>query len=126
MKIEFLADGSEDCPLIRMYEYRVGEIEKLRQACRDLADGRITEFVLHDQPWVEPIGGCRFVWRASKKNIGVKLPTPGTEFVLQYADEAWREVEGKLEPFAADDCRGFNWLGWQGDVDVLISHNGQW
>ena len=29
MKIEFLAGGAEACPLIRLFEYRPGEVEQL-------------------------------------------------------------------------------------------------
>ena len=59
MKIEFLATGAAKCPLIRLYEYGPTEVEQLRQAARDLADRRINEFVLHDQPWVQSVAGCR-------------------------------------------------------------------
>ena len=53
------------------------------------------------------------------------LPAPGLPFVLAFSDEAWREVEGKLAPFA-DGSGGFNWLTNEGDVNVLISESGQW
>lgn len=126
MKIEFLADGAADCPLIRMYDYRTDEIKMLCQVCRDLAEGRTREFALHDQPWVEPLAGCRFSWRANEKNVGVKRPSHGSEFVLLYNDEAWREVEAKLQEFTGEYSGGYNWLTHQGDVNVLISRDGGW
>jgi hypothetical protein len=125
MKLEFLFEGSSDCPLVRLYDYRPGEVEQLRQACRDLADGRIREFVLHDQPWIEPVVGCQFIWQINEKDIGVKLPARGNPLVLLFSVEAWLEVEGKLLPFTKDS-KGFNWLTNEGDVNVLISPNGTW
>jgi hypothetical protein len=47
-------------------------------------------------------------------------------FVLEYSNEAWREVEGKLSHFVEPTPNGFNWLTTEGDVDVLISTDGNW
>jgi hypothetical protein len=126
MKIEFLADGAEDCPLIRIYDYRVEEIEILRQACRELAAGRIAEYRLHEQPWVDAMDGCRFTWRTGSKKFGVQRQSSRNEFVLENSEDGWRGVEGLLEPFATASTGGFQWLTSQGDVNVLISRSGTW
>jgi hypothetical protein len=127
MKIEFLPDGAEACPLIRLYDFRPAEVRTLCEVCIDLAEGCRSDFALHDQLWVESIGACRFFWCANDKNFGVKLPRDGKEFVLLLSGEAWREVEGKLQSFAGDwTFGGFNWLTNEGDVEVLISHSGGW
>lgn len=125
MKIEFLAEGSPDCPLIRIFQFQPGEVEALRTACRELAEGNRTEFALHEQPWIEAVGGCAFVWKAGTKDIGVSLPRAGDPFVFVFSDEGWREVEDKLLPFAHSSF-GFNWLTDGGDVEVLISNDGYW
>ena len=108
-----------------MFQYRPSEIEALCTACRELAEGQRKEFVLHQQPWVEPVGGCTFVWQLAPRDIGVRLPQSGDAFVLALSSEAWREVEGKLMPFA-ERSDGFNWLTTDGDVEVLISNTGGW
>ncbi len=126
MKIEFLADGRADCPLIRLFEFELADIEKLRAACHDLAERRIDEFVLHDQPWVTSVGGCRFVWCARAHDVGVMLPSSGAPFVLEFSDEGWREIEDKLLPFLWTSQNRFNWLTNEGDVEVLFSHSGTW
>jgi hypothetical protein len=125
MKIEFMDQGADVCPLVRLFDYRPAEVNRLRQACNDLADGRLKEFALHDQPWVEPIAGSRFYWRAALKDFGVRMPSQGEPLVLEYSGEAWREVEEKLAPFA-ESANGFNWLTMEGDVRVLISMDGDW
>ena len=128
MKIEFLADGAEDCPLIRMYDYRLEDIRLMQQMCRDLAAKTIEEIRLHDQSWIEPVNSCRFIWRTDKKNLGVRRPPDDYEFVLEYNEEGWHELDGLLEPFAKPFSGGFQWLTQQGDVNVLISANvdGTW
>jgi hypothetical protein len=108
-----------------MFQFQPNEVEALRAVCRDLAEGTRTEFALHQQTWVEPIGGCSFIWRSGAKNIGVRLPRPGDPFVFIFSEEGWREVESKLLPFTRSSV-GFNWLTNEGDVEVLITSDGCW
>jgi hypothetical protein len=126
MKLEFLAEGSAECPLIRLFEFEPHEVTALRQACSDLAEGRLIEFAVSDQSWAQPINSCRFIWRASKKDIGVRLPTPDQPSVLECSKEAWREIKGKLSQFIEPHPDAFNWLSTEGDVKVLISTDGKW
>lgn len=125
MKIEFHPEGSPDCPLIRIFHFQPEEVEALRTACRELAYGKRTEFALHEQPWIDAVGSCAFIWKAGTKDIGVRLPQAGDPFVFNFSDEGWHEVEDKLLPFA-ESSRGFNWLTSEGDVRVLISNDGRW
>jgi hypothetical protein len=126
MKIEYLADGADRCPLVRLFDFLPDEVNKLRRMCNELADGRAIEFALHEESWIQPVDGCRFYWRIGQHDVGVTLPVSDTELVLVYSSEVWREVEGKVSQFV--DCRTgcFNWLTMEGDVDVLISMDGTW
>jgi hypothetical protein len=125
MKIEFLAEGADACPLIRLFDFQTSEVKDLRTACRQLASGRIAEFALHEQPWIESVEGCRLLWRAGPKDKGIALPQAGSVFVLEYSSEGWRDVSGLLRPFLGD-IDGFNWLTDRGDVELLISRDGKW
>ena len=124
MKIELLPTGAEECPLIRLFHFRRDEVEWLRQACRQLADGG-PAIALHEQPWVESVGGCRLVLRAAADDVGVTVPPLTHDFVLTLSSEGWREVKVKLRPFRSGTS-GFNWLTDEGDVRVLFSQSGQW
>jgi hypothetical protein len=126
MKIEYLDGSRSPLPLVRLFDFRPDEVNALRQVCNDLADGKLTEFSVHEQPWARQVNGCRFLWRAAQKDIGVPLPSPGEPFVLEYSDEAWREVEEKLLQFVEPRPNTFNWLTTEGDVEVLISMDGKW
>lgn len=108
-----------------MFQFQPDEVEALRAICRELAEGKRTECALHEQPWVQPIGDCAFIWKAGAKDIGVRLPAPGDAFVFIFSGQGWREVEDKLLPFARSSP-GFNWLTDGGDVEVLISNDGCW
>jgi hypothetical protein len=54
------------------------------------------------------------------------VPATHQPLVLEYSDEAWREVEGKLSQFVQPRCGTFNWLTMEGEVSVLISQDGKW
>ena len=125
MKIEFLASGAEECPLIRLFEFQMSEVKQLREVCLALAEDEITEFALHDQRWVNSISNCQFVWRMGSKDTGVMRPNEDEPFVLELSQEAWREVADKLLPFVEGRV-GFNWLTNEGDVEVLSSYDGKW
>ena len=126
MKIEYLDGNPWPLPLVKLLDFHVYAVNELRQAWNDLAGGRLTEFAVSDQPWARAINGCRFLWRASKKDVGVRAPRPGQPLMLEYSDEAWREVEGKLSHFVEQRPNTFNWLTMEGDVEVLISMDGKW
>lgn len=122
-KLEYLHEGSQDCPLIRLYDYGHTDVVALRDLCLSLAEGRLREVPLEDQAWVSAIGGCRLILRASRFNPGVrKAEEP---FVMEYADEGWLEVADKLDSLAAGSD-GYQWLTNEGDVNVLISQDGHW
>ena len=125
MKIEYISEGPVDCPLLRLFDYWMDEIEQLRLISLDLAEGRTTELALHDQPWIDPVAGCRFIWRIDTKDIGVRMPENDAPFVLAFSDEAWREAADKLLPFAQGSS-GHNWLTNEGEVNVLITWDGLW
>jgi hypothetical protein len=126
MKIEYLDGDRPPLPLVRLFDFRPEEVVTLCEACNDLAVGRTFEFAVHEQPWAQPVNGCRFVWRASKKDVGVLVPSSHQPLVLEYSHEAWREMEGKLSQFVEPNPRTFNWLTMEGDVEVLISVDGTW
>ncbi|HET9678423.1 MAG TPA: hypothetical protein VFP21_13075, partial [Solirubrobacterales bacterium] len=67
MKIEYLEGDEPLLPLVRLFDFRPEEVNALVNACNDLAEGRTSEFAVNEQAWVQPVHGCRFLWRASKK-----------------------------------------------------------
>ena len=58
MKLEFLPDGSADCPLLRLYDFTPSEARQFHDAIAGLASGSKDHVDVHDLCAVKPIGGC--------------------------------------------------------------------
>jgi hypothetical protein len=56
MKVEYLADGSNACPLIRLYECNQSEVRHLRELVSELATGIRQSVSLEDVAWAVPVG----------------------------------------------------------------------
>ena len=125
IQLEYLHDGSEDCPLIRLFGYEGSDVLSLRDLCLALAAGRVAEAALDQSEFVCALEGCRLVLRAGRSNRGVRTPKPGEPFVMECSDEGWLEVAEQVASFV--DCSGgHQWLTEEGDINVLISRNGLW
>jgi hypothetical protein len=59
VKLEYLGDGSDDCPLIRLYEFDRAEAMWLREIFDSLANGSRQHLSLHDEVKIEAVGGCQ-------------------------------------------------------------------
>jgi hypothetical protein len=125
MKLEFLPDGSDDCPLVRLYDFAPHEAAGLVSAALDLASGRQRVTAVHDWPGVEAIDGCRLLLRSGPRDRGlVRLAAPA-DFECVLTPATWDDVAGLTEPFIAG-CGGFRWLSEIGDARWLISGSGHW
>jgi hypothetical protein len=125
MKVEYLADGSNECPLIRLYEYNQPEVRRLKELVGELASGVRQSISLQDEAWAVPIGGCRLSLRRGSRDIGVHQ-LARLDFECMLSSAGWSNVEGLLDPFCDSNTDGFQWLTHDGKVSLLISQNGQW
>ena len=57
MKVEHLASGSDDCPLIRLYDFNPVEAQWLRQITASLVTGDRHLVVLTEEKWVIAVDG---------------------------------------------------------------------
>lgn len=123
--LEYLHEGDQHCPLIRLYDYDPSDVVALGDLCLALADGRSRKVSLDSQAWVRAIVGCQLVMLTGDSNRGVRTGRAENQFVMEYATEGWLEIAEKLSPFAAGSG-GYQWLTNEGDVNVLISRDGYW
>ena len=124
MKLEFLPDGSDDCPLVRLYDFSPVEVADLAAAISGLAEGRTTTCPVHALTGVEPVNGCRLTLRVGWRDQGmVQLPGPA-DFNCVLTPDTWANVAGLTEPFVAGST-GFQWLAG-GDARWLLSGDGHW
>ena len=125
MKLEYVPDGSPDCPLIRLYEFDQSEARQLRRLVKSLVTGDRQDVALQNEVWVEQVGSCCLNLRPGNRDQGVHQ-VQGLKFECVLSPNGWSNVEGLLEPFCESNTAGFQWLTRDGRVALLISQSGQW
>jgi hypothetical protein len=125
VKLEYMPDGSTDCPLIRLYEFDQLEVRRLRQLVKSLVSGDLQDVALQNEVWVEPVGGCGLNLRRGTRDQGIRQSRT-LQFECVLTPDGWTNVEGLLEPFCESQTSGFRWLTHDGRIALLISRNGQW
>jgi len=125
MKLEYLSEGSPDCPLIRLYRFTQEEALRLRAIVNELSNGHLQYLALHIQPGIEPIDECQLLMKRDKLDQGIVQRAP-RRFECVLSEAGWRDVSLLLEPFCETDTRGFQWLVEKGPISLLISAKGTW
>jgi hypothetical protein len=126
MKLEYLADGSPDCPLIRLYDFTGPEVAQLLTAVSSLASGATERVDVHRLPFVEAVGGCQLALVRRSWDQAIIRGRGLWEFECGFTPETWDNVAGLVEPIA-DGADGFQWLaGSPGEAALLLSASGQW
>jgi hypothetical protein len=124
MKLEYLADGSADCPLIRLYDFNAIDAQRLREAFRSLAYGSRQVLPLHDEWWMEPVEGCQLTLRSGPRDLGVVQRLP-MRFDCVLSVEAWRSTVDLAERFCESaDGADPQWLTRHGEISLLLSPSG--
>ena len=128
MKLEYVANGSPDCPLIRLYDFDPAEARQFLASVTTLASGMAERIEVHNLPFVESLGGCRLsLVRRSWDQAMLRMPRP-SEFECGFTAGTWNNVAGLVTPFA-EGASGFQWLARvPGEVALLLSASatGQW
>jgi hypothetical protein len=126
MKLEFLAGGSPDCPLIRLYAFDQPEALRFKDLISALAVGATSNISLHEQSWIDPVDGGTLEMILGKRDQGVKQ-VGASRFECVLSEEGWADVAFLLEPFCAEEHpTGYQWLDERGKISLLISPNGSW
>ena len=58
MELEYIHEGSSDCPLIRLFNFQTTEINNLHLMVSGLAEGKRDSIVLNELAFVDSIEGC--------------------------------------------------------------------
>jgi hypothetical protein len=125
VRLEYLSDGSPDCPLIRLFDFAPAEAAWLGSAMTDLATGRAERVAVHELAFIEPVGGCELVLSVRAWHQGV-VRVGAAAFECGLPASAWANVAGLVEPFAAGSG-GYQWLSVvPGEASLLLSVSGQW
>lgn len=123
--MEFVGEGSPDCPLIRLYDFSSTEAQRLLQIVLGLAGKANTVVSFHAEPGIQPIGRCELTLRRADASPGVR-ELDGMKFEWVFSDGGWLDVAGLIQPFCQEGAPRFQWLSRIGKISVLLSHDGKW
>ncbi len=129
MRIEFIPDGAEDTPLIRLFGVDQKPLAVLMAALSALAEGR------RDSVALETFGGFKalnatLILSVGPKNLGIRLPADGRGFEWIASRDAFGDAALLVESLLAPPKGGFQWLLggdgamlWQqiGEVGLVVS-----
>ncbi len=125
MRLQYLPDGSPDCPLIRIFDFTPSEARQFASVLSDLAAERISRVGFHELPGVLSSDGCELVLCLCKWDSAVRRIGPKT-FECGFTAGTWDNIAGLIKPFIAG-AGGFQWLaGVPGEAALLLSLSGQW
>jgi hypothetical protein len=127
MKIEFLPNGSSDCPLIRIYDFDRTAACQLQDVILSFVSHGTRSFAFHELPFMESVGDCCLIGKLGNHEEGVFADAKNpNSFVWILAEEGWKDVTGLIEPFCKSDANGFQWLNCRKGIPVLFSPTGKW
>jgi len=127
MRLDFIADGCGEAPLIRIFEFSADEVRQLHAAFLQMSDGLTEKFALHEQNWITTISNCELWLVFDKKDDKGVQKSGATTFVCTYSQEGWLGLADKTAPFIDGRKSGhYNWLTNEGDIEFLLSPDGRW
>jgi hypothetical protein len=128
MRIEFLPDGSQDCPAILFHGCPSAGAQALINAFRSLAEGRETEVALHRLPDLTPVGDIQVFATNADGCAGIQQLS-ALVFRWRQDREGWLEAAELAEPVVHSDASegtSFQYLERNGKVNVIFSTDRAW
>ena len=124
MKIEFIADGVQDAPVMLIHSGTPQFTSVLRDACLSLSNSTDDSVALHDLEGIE-CEGITITAQAAKRSAGMVQIGPNS-FQWSLTPLWWENVTGLLEPFCESMFNGHQYLDNKGEITVIISTNRAW
>lgn len=154
MNLEFLPDGSDDCPLLILSPSVYTETEQLYRVLCDIILCSGTMVDIHALPYISPVDDCQLTAQVAKQDFGVVMKETGNHFTWKLTHQTWIHVLDLLYIFTLKEVRkgsywlqtphgtelqfieriakndgitGYQWLDETSDISVLIStYNRRW
>jgi hypothetical protein len=125
MKLEYLADGSPETPLIRLYALGSQQAMRLQAVFSELATIPGHVIKLHELTYVEPVDSCRFTLAATDRDQGIVMRDAPASFRCSLTADTWLDLAERTLPLAREGACGFQWLH-HSTISWLLSVDGQW
>ena len=134
MELEFLPDGSTDCPLLILSPSVPEEAQLLYNAINEMVSVPGTYLDIQALPFIAPIEGCKLTAQIGEDDLGV-IPINTLEVFLSETRnhfnwkltlKTWKYVLALLHPFTKEDSHGYQWLDETSQIQVLFSDYYRW
>lgn len=128
MKIDYLPDGSPDCPIIRFFDFTAEEASALMERFRSLSMTGSPSFSTKDLPFVRSLDETTIEFLVNAQDVGL-LSAGDRVFHCIGSAAMYREMTELMEPFSKDiDPNTFQWINELSDISLLLtsSKNGSW
>jgi len=127
MRLEYLPDGSLDCPLIRLYDFDAAAATRLLRLVISLSDGSVGRIILDERQEITVVDGCKLALVAAGSDYGVVKMESSNQFECVLTPASWANVAGLIEPFCEPGAsNGFQWLDETSGISLLLSVDGLW
>lgn len=129
MRVEYFADGSDECPLILLYGADPKDAATLSEAFHSLTKPGASLVAVHNLPGFSSVDGCRLFASRSEADRGVTMIQSPKQFDCFLRAESWENIVGLLEPFCNSERTlgiRFQYLDESGDTRLLISTERAW
>ena len=124
MILDFLPDRSNDCPILRIYDFDLVEAEAFVSEIEKMANGVFDSLPIHHLPFVDAIDGCLLTAMIGVRAEGVDMVTPlpdANSFAWIGSRDEWRHIidlilplEGLMTP------NHYQWLTDDFGVQILL------
>ena len=127
-KIEFIADGSDDCPILQFSGTDLETSRELFHEIRALRDRMAGSFLIHEVQGFENCRNPELTLEVSEADLGVQRSATGDGFRCALSYDGWIRVEDLLAPFCRrhSSATGIQWLDESSDISLLFSPGGGW
>jgi hypothetical protein len=113
MKMEFIASGAVDCPLIRLYGEDGQVVRALAQAVESVRSGPIA---VNGVPGIEAVAGVHLTAMMAERDRGVRR-VGDLAFEWAMSLDGWGGIVELLSAFeSAAAERGFQYLSREGEI----------
>ncbi len=124
MNVDYLASGSDECPLIRLYQGSDGDYEVLSAGILNLINKNVELDVLSLNGFVKDNSIQELTIRKDAEDEGIEEVNPG-RFICHFSEEHLQDILEKIEHYRKSNS-GYHWLDDKSDISILLSYSGKW